>query len=244
MMDSGASSHLSFDKDNMSNSRALESRTTVTFADGQQAKAAGVGEVILNTKVNGFTGTVQNVLYVPEAKANLSSIKQAADSGANIVFQQDKCVVTKDGLTWVERFSKNGVYILRQEQQFAMAATSKQTPELWHRRLGHLGYDNIHKLKNKDMVEGLAISAADIKAQQNFLCEPFSFFSFLFSGLQGNCPPSATWQRYRTNLIWKMSTLRRQMPTKIPDKLKMCETPALSVHNCKCACLTLYVSLV
>ena len=109
---------------------------------------------------------------MPEAKADLFSIKQAADSGANIVFQHDKCVVTKDGRTWAEGFSNNGVYILRQEQQFAMAATSKQTPELWHRRLGHLGYDNLHKLKNKDMVEGLAISTADIKAQQNSLCEP------------------------------------------------------------------------
>ena len=81
-------------------------------------------------------------------------------------------MVTKDGRTWAEGFSNNGVYILRQEQQFAMAAISKQTPELWHRRLGHLGYDNLHKLKNKDMVEGLSISAADIKAQQNSLCEP------------------------------------------------------------------------
>ena len=77
IMDSGASSHLSFDKDSMSNFRAL-SRTTVTFAHGQQAKAAGVREVILNTKVSGFTTTVQlrNVLYVhmPEAIANLFSI--------------------------------------------------------------------------------------------------------------------------------------------------------------------------
>ena len=174
IMDSGASSHLSYDKGSMSNFRALESRTTVTFANGQQAKATGIGTVLLNTKVSGYTGTVQllNVLYVPEARANLFSIKQAANSGASITFQQDKCVVTKDGITWVEGFSMNGVYILRQEQQFAMAATSRQTPELWHRRLGHLGYDNLYKLRSKDMVQGLHISAADIKAQQNSLCEP------------------------------------------------------------------------
>ena len=71
------------------------------------------------------------VLCLPEAEANYFAIKQAADSGANIVFQHDKCVVTKDGITGAEGFSKNGAYILREEQQFAMAATSKQTPELY-----------------------------------------------------------------------------------------------------------------
>ena len=78
--------------------------------------------------------------------------------------------MTKDGRTWAEGFNKNGVYILRQDQQFAMAAITKQKTDLWHRRLGNLGYDNLHL--NKDMVEGLGISAADIKAQQNSLCEP------------------------------------------------------------------------
>ena len=29
----------------------------------------------------------------------------------------------------------------------------------------------------------------------------FAFFLFFFVGLQGNCPPSARWQRYRTNLV-------------------------------------------
>ena len=43
-----------------------------------------------HTKVSGFTITVQlrNVLFVPEETANLFFNKQAADSGANIVFQQ------------------------------------------------------------------------------------------------------------------------------------------------------------
>jgi len=40
----------------------------------------------------------------------------------------------------------------------ACSATTaaKQSPELWHRRFGHLGYDNRFKLKNKHMVEGSA----------------------------------------------------------------------------------------
>ena len=35
---------------------------------------------------------------------------------------------------------------------------------------------------------------------------PMQLGFFFFLGLQGNCSPSARWQRYRTNLVWKMST--------------------------------------
>ena len=174
VMDSGASRHITYDKDSMLNFRVLESSTTITFGNGQQAKAAGTGEVLLNTNVSGNATDILllDVLYVPEAKANLFSIKQAASSGASIVFKHDKCVINKNGRTCMEGFIKEGIYILRQEEQLAFAASSKHTPELWHRRLGHLGYNNLYKLKTQDMVEGLPISAADIKAQQSTLCEP------------------------------------------------------------------------
>ncbi len=45
-------------------------------------------------------------------------------------------------------------------------ATTTETPGLWHRRFGHLGYDNLFKLKNKDMVQGIAVSAQDFKLEQ------------------------------------------------------------------------------
>ena len=59
------------------------------------------------------------------------------------------------------------IIIIRQQPTYALAATTAaKQPELWHRRFGHLGYDNLFKLKNKHMVEGISVPAAAFKEQQ------------------------------------------------------------------------------
>ena len=68
--------------------------------------------------------------------------------------------------------SKNIIYILRQKWQFAFPPSSRHTPELWHQRVKHMGYDNLYKFKRQNMIKCLLISVADIKAQQKFLREP------------------------------------------------------------------------
>ena len=54
--------------------------------------------------------------------------------------------------------------------EHAMAATSKPTAERWHRRLGHLGYDNLINLKG--MADGISVTDAQLKLQQQLVCEP------------------------------------------------------------------------
>ena len=48
----------------------------------------------------------------------------------------------------------------------AVRTAIKETPELWHRRFGHLGYDNLLKLKKINMVEGISVPAEDFQQQQ------------------------------------------------------------------------------
>ena len=63
----------------------------------------------------------------------------------------------------------------RQQHTYAMAATaaSKETPELWNSRFGHLGYDNLFRLKKQNKVQGISTPAEDFKEQQQQmpLCE-------------------------------------------------------------------------
>ncbi len=59
------------------------------------------------------------------------------------------------------------IIIIRQQPTYALAATTAaKQPELWHRRFGHLGCDNLFKLKNKHMVEGISVPAEAFKEQQ------------------------------------------------------------------------------
>ena len=48
----------------------------------------------------------------------------------------------------------------------AARTAGNETPELWHRRYGHLGYDNLVKLKDQNVVEGISVSAADFKQEK------------------------------------------------------------------------------
>ena len=122
---------------------------------------------------------LKNVLHVPEATVNLFSTRQVINSGGQVTFSGNSWIVSKNGTTLVEGISQqDGLTVIRpvkQQPAIAMTATaaSKQTPELWHRRFGHLGYGNLFQLKDKHMVEGIATPAQSFKAQpdQKPLCE-------------------------------------------------------------------------
>ena len=115
---------------------------------------------------------LKGVLHVPSATVNLVSTKQIMSSGAEVTFKDSMCVVTVDGAVQMEgRSQQDGLMVIRQAKhqqayELAAAAAPKQTPELWHRRFGHLGYDSLADLVEEDMVDGISVSTEDIKRQQ------------------------------------------------------------------------------
>ena len=185
IIDSGASRHLTFDKQQLHSYRSIAPGTAITFVNGQQAEAVGEGEVHLQVKTTRGTvrAVLQKVLHVPEARVNLFSTRQATDSGAQVLFSSNKCFVSINGTVCMEGINQSGLMIIKQSESqaaFAMAAaaaTTKETAELWHRRFGHLGYDSLYKLKSKDMVEGISVPAQDFKLQQEQrpFCETCTF---------------------------------------------------------------------
>ena len=174
VIDSGASRHLTPDRQHLRNYRSVPPQTAVTFVNGQRAMALGQGEVHLEVQtIMGCTEVVlKGVLHVPTATVNLVSTKQIMSSGAEVTFKGSMCVVTVNGAVQMEGISQqDGLMIIRQakhQQAYALAAAAapKQTPELWHRRFGHLGYDSLANLVEQDMVEGISVSTEDFKRQQ------------------------------------------------------------------------------
>ena len=179
VVDSGASTHLSPHRSLFYNYKSMKSSTAVTFVNGQQAAAAGEGEVSLCIQLSDRVEQVllKNVLHVPDATINLFSTRQVINSGGQVKFLANKCIVSMGGSIFLEGVSQqDGLTVIKpikhpsvkQQPAIAMTATaaSKQTPELWHRRFGHLGYNNLFQLVDKQMVDGIAVSAQSIKAQQ------------------------------------------------------------------------------
>ena len=66
---------------------------TVTFGDNQKGKIIGIGKI-----GKGSLPSIDNVLFVKGLKHNLLSISQLCDSGYDVSFNRNKCLVkNKDG---------------------------------------------------------------------------------------------------------------------------------------------------
>jgi len=113
---------------------------------------------------------LKDVLCVPGALANLFSVKQVTSNGATITFEDDKGIVRDEmGNVLMEATSRGGLYCITVKPKIEQALVVTETAELWHRRLGHLGYDNLVKLPG--MVDGINIPASDFKSK-TATCEP------------------------------------------------------------------------
>ncbi|DBA92951.1 TPA: hypothetical protein ACH3X2_14242 [Trebouxia sp. C0005] len=173
VLDSSASKHITFSNQKLQHYRSLdpETATVVTFGNNHQAKAMGIGDFVLRTQAH-HNILLRNVLHVPEASANLFSIRTATEAGAQVIFQGNICYIHKDNKLWLEGSKHGYLFVITEDKviEQAMTASSKQSAELWHRRFGHLGYDNLIKLKG--MVDGISVTDVQLKLQQQLLCEP------------------------------------------------------------------------
>ncbi|GAB4815364.1 hypothetical protein N2152v2_002410 [Parachlorella kessleri] len=179
VLDTGASRHITGNRSIMSNLRPVEEPVTITFGNGGTGQAAATGEVLLHTADNEFLLT--DVLYIPEASENLISVRHATRYGLDFKFCHDRCAIGRDGRTVaIAPCAGDAIYYLsgwsqvqQEAAQTALAAkAAKETPELWHKRFGHLGYENLARLTS--MVSGMSITADEFReaGEAESFCEP------------------------------------------------------------------------
>jgi hypothetical protein len=223
LIDSGASRHLTRDKTQFLDLRDPDHEIRVVFGNGKAARVEGIGRVKIECVSDGNIAnlTLSEALYVPEASANLFSVRSAAQHGADIAFSGEQCRV-RVGHDELEVVSAGDVFYLSSGKPTraalaltpvpavhlpapnlpapnlpapnlpapnlpapnlpapnlpavhlpAMVAMTAETAELWHRRFGHLGYDNMHRLAERGLVEGIDVDPADFLAAKVELCEP------------------------------------------------------------------------
>src|SRR5579859_5480675 len=164
--DSGASDHFSPHKDLFTTLRKLEKPICIETAEGT-AIGVGVGSVTLTVLGKDDLETdlqLNDVIYAPSMSSNLFSLAAAYDRGYETrmtpgygvrVFHREELVATTTR-------AAGGLFCLKtpMDSAFALAAqVTSATPELdidiWHRRMGHLGEDNVRKLAK--MVDGMGI---------------------------------------------------------------------------------------
>ena len=176
VIDSGATSHMCHDKSLFVDFAPLRKQEVVSLGDGHQQEATGHGTVMLELDKAARIKKckLQNVLYVPTLTYSLISVGKATNAKKKIVFKAEGCNFLDTSGKFVATGRKvGGLYLLNTSSILHGAATTKQASntsqlELWHRRFGHLGINNIKRLIKEDMVVGMNCdTAGDVG-----VCEP------------------------------------------------------------------------
>ena len=149
-IDSGCSKHMTGDKNKFLSLKESKSGN-VTFGNDAPGKIRGKGMVSMSNS----QGKAQDVLLVEGLKHNLLSVSQVCDRGCEVVFTSKDCKiksVASGQLVAKGIRTKNNVYVLKEEKEECHLSKYDES-WLWHRRLGHLNFDHLIKLRNTGAVK-------------------------------------------------------------------------------------------
>ena len=127
----------------------------VTFRGNQKGKMAGVGKISIDPYP-----PIDNVLFVKGIKQNLLSISQLCDSGLDVSFSKEGCVVQhKNGTQIFIAKRKGNIYKINlselSNKKCYMSITLKGNHWVWHKKLEHASLRLFSKLQRQNLVRGL-----------------------------------------------------------------------------------------
>ena len=166
--DSGASQHMSYDKEMMVDYVHFENPQKVGLGDNRVVQALGKGNIWLDIKdENDYNpARLVDVLYVPDLAKNLFSVNAAAKRGYTIELQQSGCVIL-DKFRKISGSGKlqNNLYVLdvngkNEKFHHVNVASNEHLEDLWHQRFGHLSTTNLRLLRDQKLVSGMDFQSA------------------------------------------------------------------------------------
>ncbi|KAJ9560140.1 hypothetical protein OSB04_005300 [Centaurea solstitialis] len=156
-LDNGASNHMTGDKEKFSELNESV-RGYVRFGDDSRVRIEGKGSIFFICK-NGEKRMLRDVYYIPSLCNNIISLGQLAQDGDRILMHglflwiHDK----KGRLLMKVKQSKNRLYkiVLSHEEPHCFLSRKEESSWLWHSRLGHVNFQMLKQMRDKDMVYGL-----------------------------------------------------------------------------------------
>ncbi|KAM2288348.1 hypothetical protein ACFXTI_029233 [Malus domestica] len=163
-VDSGCSNHMTANK-NILHNVDTTNLTRVKMGNGQLVDTLGRGNIVVHTK-NGKM-FIKDVMLVPNLKQNLLSLGQLIEHGYYLYFGDNTCKIydrrnRQQLLAKIEmRKSRSFPLTIEYATQSAFKMEVQEDSKLWHKRLGHLNFQSLKKLQEKEMVHGLPILRSD-----------------------------------------------------------------------------------
>ena len=140
-------------------------KESVLCAAGKVLQTVGKGTIKVNTDSEMNLQEISNVTYVPGLTSNLLSVSSVSASGFITVFRDVYCEIyeskqiTISGSPLLKTREQNGIYKVKlnyNPTNIALKTTvNAEVADILHRRLAHLGKDNLNLLINNKLVDGL-----------------------------------------------------------------------------------------
>jgi transposase InsO family protein len=143
-----------------------ERNGSVSFRNDDSTKIIGNNIVRIGNK----NEKAENILLVEDMKHNLLSVSQMCDQGHKVTFNSQKCKIRKEGLgklvATAARTSSN-IYVLSEIGNEKSCLGKEDESWLWHRRMGHMHFDNLFKVSKREAVREMP----QIMKLTNTLCK-------------------------------------------------------------------------
>jgi hypothetical protein len=145
-------------------------KSQVTLGDGNTHTVEGKGIVAVKTQ-DGTQKYIPDVFYVPGLAQNLLSVGQLIHKNYKVIFDDNKCFIidkNKGQVISSVKMAPNKVFPLEMPfgQKYAMKCENADNSTLWHLRYGHLNFNGLKLLGQKNMVLGLPPISSE-----NKICE-------------------------------------------------------------------------
>lgn len=145
-IDSGASSHMTNNESSVIDVVKCN-KDSVFAADGKKMNIIGKGD-IRKKLADESELIIKNVEIIPSICANLLSVSQIVMKSENkVIFDRYGCKITNgNGNLIASGRLENGMFKLNLSSNRAYATKKSADIGLWHKRLGHIGFDNMRFL--------------------------------------------------------------------------------------------------
>lgn len=123
---------------------------TGSFGNDGSSKVIGSSTVSLRIK----DALAKNVLLVENMNHNLLNVGQMCDQGHTMLFNFTKCEIGKGSygkIVATTSRSQNDIYVLDEATKACLLAKEDES-WLWHKRMGHINFDNLVRRRQKEAV--------------------------------------------------------------------------------------------
>jgi hypothetical protein len=151
-MDSGANIHVCADISLFASFQVCRTGALL-MGNGSRAQVHGVGSIILKL-TSGKTVLLKHMQHVPSINKNLISISLLCRDGYKVVFESNKCVVSRHGTFVGKGYDCEGLFCLslmdmcNNVMNFVSACDET---DLWHSRLCHVNFGCLARLANMSL---------------------------------------------------------------------------------------------